>query len=273
MKRNSSAAGSAQPTDQEDGRLAANRIQSVVVLAYPYAQNAAGRVVPLGRAAVRRVSPYGRQAAVLLLPYAQQAASRIRPAAQTATQRSARAAQDAARVVGPRLDNAYLRLSPVLLSARGKVNDELAPRLSGAWGLATASPVVIEARKRGRAAMAAARGELSLPVVATRQPASWPKRIAVAAGAAGAAGAGVVAVRRWLGLKDAEQQETAAAGRPTDQASDVTQDVTASPATDHAVQPETLGLNEPQSTPTDVEVESGSPTPDGPVNGEQPTQP
>ena len=211
MKGKSSAADVAAQKAAA-GRSAAGRIQEVMVLVSPYAQGAAdrfiplaraagGRAAPLGREAIRRVSPYGKQAAVLLVPYAQQAAGRVGPIAQSAKERGSQATQDAVKAMGPKLDDAYLRLTPVVVAARGKVNEELVPRLSEAWTAASGAPVVVEATKRGRAAMAAARGELSLPEVVTKKKGSWPKRLAVFSAAAGV---GVVVARKLLGSHDAD---------------------------------------------------------------------
>jgi hypothetical protein len=210
MKRKSSAADAA--AQEAAGRSADGRIQKVVVLVSPYAQGAANRVIPLaraaggraaplGREAMRRVSPYGKQAAVLLVPYAQQAAGRVGPMASSAKERGSQAAQEAVKAMGPKLDDAYLRLTPVVVAARGKVNEDLVPRLSEAWTAAAAAPVVVEATKRGRAAMAAARGELTLPEVVTKKKGSWPKRLAVFSAAAGV---GVVVARKLLGSHDAD---------------------------------------------------------------------
>lgn len=166
MKRHNAAGD--RTADQADAvarRTAADRIQKVVILATPYAQQAAGRVGPAARAA---------------------------------GQHGARSARGALNAVGPRLDEAYVRLTPVVVAARGRVNDELLPRVGEAWVAASGSPVLVEFSKRGRAALAAARGELALPDVASTRTRTWPKRLAVFVGAAGV---GVVAARKLLNLK------------------------------------------------------------------------
>jgi hypothetical protein len=73
---------------------------------------------------------------------------------------------------------------------------------------AAGTPVVVEVTKRGKAAVAAAKGELELPTETKKKKSRWLKRLAIVAAIAGVA---VVVVRRFLGAKDADWQ----AARPT----------------------------------------------------------
>jgi hypothetical protein len=88
----------------------------------------------------------------------------------------------------------------------GKVSDEILPKLSAVLSAAAGTPVVVEATKRGKAAVAAAKGELELPE--EKKKSRWVMRIAVVAAIAGAA---VFVIRRFLGSRDADWQ----AARPT----------------------------------------------------------
>jgi hypothetical protein len=162
----------------------------------------------LATGAVERVSPYTQQALGLVSPYAHQAAERIAPIATSAKQRSARMAHDAVEKIGPVLDDALERLSPAVEAARDKMSAEVLPKLSETLSAAAGAPVVVEAKKRGKAAVAAAKGELELPKEKGKKKGRWLMGLAVVAAIAGAT---VVLVRKFLGSKDADWQ----AARPT----------------------------------------------------------
>jgi len=156
--------------------------------------------------AIDRVSPYAQQAVSKVSPYAHQAAERIGPMASTAKQQGARVAHDALEKIAPVLDEALEKVSPAVEAARGKVSDDILPKLSEVLSAAAGTPVVVEATKRGKAAVAAAKGELELPK--EKKKSRWVMRIAVVAAIAGAA---VFVIRRFLGSRDADWQ----AARPT----------------------------------------------------------
>ena len=80
------------------------------------------------------------------------------------------------------------------------------PELSGALSAAAGSAVAVEAKKRGQATVAAAKGELVLPP--KKKKSRWVKRLAVVAALSGAA---VVIFRKFFGSKDADWQ----AARPS----------------------------------------------------------
>jgi hypothetical protein len=174
----------------------------------PLAHSAADRIAPLATGAVDRVSPYTQRALGSVSPYAHQAAERIAPIATSAKQRSARVAHDAVEKIGPVLDDALERLSPAVEAARDKMSAEVLPRLSETLSAAAGAPVVVEAKKRGKAAVAAAKGELELPKEKEKKKGRWLIGLAVVAAIAGAT---VVLVRKFLGSKDADWQ----AARPT----------------------------------------------------------
>ena len=172
----------------------------------PLANSAADRIAPFATGAVDRVSPYAQQAAGRVSPYAQQAAERIAPIATSAKQSGARVAQGAVEKVGPVLDDALERVSPAVEAARTKMAEEILPMLSERLSAASGSPVVVEAKKRGKAAVAAAKGELELPK--EKKKGRWLIGFAIFAALAGAA---VVVARKFLGSRDADWQ----AARPT----------------------------------------------------------
>jgi hypothetical protein len=172
----------------------------------PLAYSAADRIAPLATGAVDRVSPYAQQAAGLVSPYAHQAADRIAPIATSAKQRGARVAQGAVEKIGPALDDALERLSPAVEAARDKMSSEVLPKLNEKLIAAAGAPLVVEAKKRGKAAVAAAKGELELPE--EKKKSRWFLWLALAAGVAGVA---VILVRKFLGSQDADWQ----AARPT----------------------------------------------------------
>jgi hypothetical protein len=171
----------------------------------PYAQQAVSRVSPYAQQAVSRVSPYAQQAVSRVSPYAQQAAERIAPIATSARQRGARAAHDAVDKFAPVLDQALEKVSPAVEATRSKVSSEIVPKISEALSAAAGAPVVAEATKRGKAVVAAAKGELE---PAKQKKGGWVKWLLIAAGLVGVA---VFVVRKFLGGQDADWQ----AARPT----------------------------------------------------------
>jgi len=172
----------------------------------PLAHSAADRIAPLTNQAIDRVSPYAQQAVGKVSPFAQQAAERIGPMASKTKKQGARVAHDALEKFGPVLDEALEKVSPAVEAARGKVSDDILPKLSEVLSAAAGTPVVVEATKRGKATVAAAKGELELPK--EKRKSRWLMRIAIVAAIAGAA---VFVVRRFLGGRDADWQ----AARPT----------------------------------------------------------
>jgi hypothetical protein len=173
--------------------------QQAVERVTPLAQQALDRVAPLTQQAVERITPlahqasdYAHQAAGAVTPYAQ----KVGPLATAAKVRSAQVAVDAVETIGTRVDDALSQVTPAVEAARDKVT-------------AAATPVVQEATKRGRATMAAARGELALPEpVIEVKNVNWVRRVAVVAAAGGVV---ALVVRQLMGSKDGDWQ----AARPT----------------------------------------------------------
>ncbi|HJV14171.1 MAG TPA: hypothetical protein VJ625_09795 [Propionibacteriaceae bacterium] len=174
----------------------------------PLAHSAADRIAPLADQAVERVSPYTQQAVSRVSPYAQQAAMRLGPIATSAKQRGARVAHNAVGKIAPVLDQALERVSPAVEATRSKMSGDIVPKISEALSAAAGAPVVAEAAKRGKAVVAAAKGELALPEEKSKKKSRWFLWLAVVAGVAGVA---VFVARKFLGSKDADWQ----AARPT----------------------------------------------------------
>jgi hypothetical protein len=108
--------------------------------------------------------------------------------------------------LAPVLDQALERVSPAVEATRSKVSGEIVPKLSEALSAAAGAPVVAEATKRGKAVVAAAKGELELPEEKKKR--RWLKWVLIVAGLAGVA---VFVARKILGGTDADWQ----AARPT----------------------------------------------------------
>ncbi|WP_152361637.1 hypothetical protein [Microlunatus speluncae] len=130
-------------------------------------------------------------------PYVEQAVERVGPYATEAKKRGAKAAHDAVERLGPRLDDALERVSPAVEAARVRMHDDLLPKLTEALNAAAGSPVAIEAEKRGRAVIEAAKGELEPKK--QKKKGRWIKRIAIVAVVAGVA---AVVVKKLLGSSD-----------------------------------------------------------------------
>ncbi len=200
------------------------------------------KAAPLAGQAVGAVSPYAHAVADKVSPYTDLAATRIAPVIAG----GAAAAHEAAERVGPAWE-----------SARDRVSEELVPKVTTALSAAAASPLAVEAVKRGRATAAAARGELTLPEPAPKRG-SWLKRIAIVTALAGVA---AVVVRKFLsgsqdsGWQAARPSTPAAAPAPTPapasaSATFVAPAAPAAPAAPEATAASTL--DEPAGTDSDV---------------------
>jgi hypothetical protein len=115
-------------------------------------------------------------------------------------------AHDAVERFGPVLDDALEKVPPAIEAARERVSEEIVPKLTKALGAAAGTTAVVEAKKRGKATVAAAKGELELPE--EKSKGRWLKWFAIAAVIAGVA---VFVGRKFLGAKDSDWQ----AARPT----------------------------------------------------------
>lgn len=192
------------------GPLAQSAAEAIAAAAdrvAPLAHSAADRVGPLAQSAADRVGPLAQTAADKINPLAGAAAGRVAPLASSARLRGSEVTAEAMRRFGPVWDDAVVRVTPAVESARGRVSDDLLPKLTGALSAAAAAPLVAEARSRAEAMLAGNKAELVVP----EEPKSrgrWVKRIVVV-GAVGAAVA--VAVRKYLSSQDADWQ----AARPS----------------------------------------------------------
>lgn len=171
----------------------------------PLYTSAAGRVTPLYTSVSGRVTPLVVTAAGRVGPYAQQAFGAVGPYATSAKQRGAQAAHEAVGKIGPKLDDAFDKVTPAVEAARGRLSGDLLPRLTDALGAAAGIPAPELTKREQRAARKAAKAELAL-----EQPSKggWVPTLAVVAALGGAA---AVAVRKFLGSKDADWQ----AARPS----------------------------------------------------------
>jgi hypothetical protein len=174
----------------------------------PLAQQTAGRISPVASQAAGYVGPYAQQAAGYVTPIALLAAARVAPLAESAKLHSVQLAHGAVEVLTPRFEVAWERVVPVVDAANHRVTDEFIPRVNSALAAAAASPIAVEASRRGRATLAAARGELQLPEPQVSRTGTWVKRFAVVVALGGAA---AFAAKQLLGSKDADWQ----AARPT----------------------------------------------------------
>ena len=104
--------------------------------------------------------------------------------------------------------DAKRRGAKVAYDAVEKMSDDVLPRLTEVLSAAAGTAVAVEAKKRGQATVAAAKGELALPPEKKKKKGRWVKRLAIVAAVSGAA---VVIFRKFFGSKDADWQ----AARPS----------------------------------------------------------
>lgn len=116
---------------------------------------------------------------------------------------------DASKRVGPALTEARERIVPLVEDAYETVSDKVQhdvyPILQDLWEQAHDNPTVVEAERRGRSAVAALKGDLSLPepkIVVARRGRGVVGKLAAVLGIAALIGAIVVVVRAVLGSND-----------------------------------------------------------------------
>ncbi|MVA77352.1 hypothetical protein GC722_15175 [Auraticoccus sp. F435] len=135
-----------------------------------------------------------------LAPYVEKAGHAVGPLAQSARTRSAAAAATAVEALGPKLNDAFERVSPAVEVAQKKVQDDLLPRLTEVLERAAESDVAVAATKRGAATVAALKGELELPEPKKKKGRGrLLRRLALLAALAGV---GYVAFKKFFGPKD-----------------------------------------------------------------------
>jgi hypothetical protein len=199
----------AAPTYTDLIQSAADRVGPLAQAAADALEAVAERVGPLAHEAADKLEPLAQSAAGKVSPLARQVGGSVGPYALLARQRSTQVAQDVIERWRPTLEEAFAKVSPSLEGARGRINDDLLPKLIAALEAAAAAPVVVEATKRGQATLAAAKGELTLPEAVQPKPKRrWIRRVLVIAAVGGVI---VVVARRVLGGQDADWQ----AARPT----------------------------------------------------------
>lgn len=129
----------------------------------------------------------------LLAEASRQAAPLIRDAKVRTADFASRTLDD----LEPHIKDALDKVSPAVDAARDKVTDDLLPKLQGALHQAAEHPAVVEAGKRGSAAVLALKGELE-PAPKKSKARKVIKFLAIGAIVAGA----VAAVRHFLAPKD-----------------------------------------------------------------------
>ena len=129
----------------------------------------------------------------LLAEASRQAAPLIRDAKVRTADFASRTLDD----LEPHIKDALDKVSPAVDAARDKVTDDLLPKLQGALHQAAEHPAVVEAGRRGSAAVLALKGELE-PAPKKSKARKVIKFLAIGAIVAGA----VAAVRHFLAPKD-----------------------------------------------------------------------
>ena len=144
---------------------------------------------------------YGTQALKEGLERAQQLLNEAReqaaPLLHDAKVRSADFASRRLDTLEPHIKDAFDKVTPAVEAARGKVADDLLPKLQDVLHNAAEHPAIATASKRGSAAVMALKGELE-PVQKKSKVKTLGKFLAIGAIVAGA----VAAVRHFLAPKD-----------------------------------------------------------------------
>jgi len=159
------------------------------------ADEARKQVAPLADSAKEALAPATEAAKERLAPLAENAVQTVAPLAATA----AVGVHKTKEQLQPHLETVAEKVQPAAEQVVHKVQDDLVPQLGDLLHQVENHPAVAEAGKRGAAAAAALRGELSLPEKKDRSLGSTVAKIAAAGTALAAIG---LAVRQFLASKD-----------------------------------------------------------------------
>lgn len=242
--------------DQAKEKLAPAADQAKQKLA-PVAEQAKGRGQDIAGQAKERLAPVADQARERGLGLAEQAKEQgahltelLAPLAAAAVAQASQAKDKAVPLVG----TAQEKVSPAVETARAKVQDDLVPSLLDLLHQAEAHPAVSEATTRGKATVAALKGEIAVPEPDKKSSAGQKVAKVAAAGAVLAAVA--VAVRTFLGSKDDEwtAHQPSAAYVPSEEDATLDQAETEAPST--------LADVETEANPQTLMTEEGGPVAD-----------
>lgn len=204
-----------------------------------------------GQAAAERGAAAIEEAVHRIQPLVEQAGEKVGPLAHQAKVASADFASRTLDAIQPGLDAALEKVSPAVETAQKKVQDDLLPKLSGLLHEAAEHPVVVEAGKRGEAAVAALKGEVEPPKKKSKFK-GFLKVLAIGAIVAGA----VAAVKKFLSSSDdgwTAHEPSKAYVNTTDNFAAATAD--AKPDTEKDAAPDT-DVAEDAETPEDVTSET-----------------
>lgn len=177
--------------------------------AAPYAATAREKVVPLTESARVKLTPFADSAREHVVPLAHQTIDRVTPLAGSAREYVGHAGEQIAPLASVARDRsaelvAHTRdsLEPAILDASAYIQDDLLPKLNDLLHQAAEHPTVSEATHRGQAALAALKGELSVPTPAELKSTSPAVRLAKILAVGAVVGGAIVAVRQMLASRD-----------------------------------------------------------------------
>ncbi|HIW29919.1 MAG TPA: hypothetical protein H9987_07875 [Candidatus Luteococcus avicola] len=258
-------------------------------MSIPLAEQARAKVQPLAEQAKERIQPLAAQAKDQGQALAAQAKDQGQALAAQAKDRgqnlagqakdqgvhltellaplaavAAAQAGQAKDLAVPLAQSAQERVQPAVDTARARVTDDLVPSLLDLLHQAEAHPAVSEATSRGKATVAALKGEIAVPEPEAKGSAA--ARVAKVAAAGAVLAAVAVAVRTFLGSKDDEwtAHQPSSAYVPGDE--DVTLDEAETEPTSDVDLAEAgaAGVDENASTVPDDRFASGA-SPDQPA--------
>lgn len=162
--------------------------------------DAAQRLAPYVAQAGERITPAIREAQIRGARAAAHTLDKVQPTIDEALRQAAPLADAAVKRVAPVVEDILTRIPPAVEAARGKVQDDLLPRLADTLAAIARQPLAAEVAPALAAATAAVHAELRRP---TKKKRSFGKTFGVFALVAAVIGAVVIAVKKALEPPDA----------------------------------------------------------------------
>ncbi len=190
------SAGQSAQMAMEKGQAALADAASRVA---PYVEQAGGVIGPMAADAAEKIRPALREAQIRSARAAAQGLAKVQPALDEALRQATPAADAAVKRIAPAVEDILYRIPPSIEAARGKLHDDLLPRLSDTLSTLADQPLGGEVLPALEAATIAVDAEIATP----KKKHPWAKRLGVLALVGAVVGVACAALKKALEPPDA----------------------------------------------------------------------